>query len=198
VLEVLGDGARADVEGAGDGKVGAAARGELEHLHLAVGQVGQPFGLRPGQRGTRALPIVRPPQRVAQRRAERAQQGAIVLGEILARPVQRDRGDLAVRRGGQAERNLVLDRYMPEEFRIKTKPVESLLTEEIANLGWLVRSARPVVYEQGMLVQVGLEHRQPGLIDASARIVQVISRLPRYSGELVVCDYVASDQVSHA
>ena len=170
MLKVLRDGARADVEGAGDGKVGAAARGKLEHLHLAVGQGGQAFGLR-RQRGARALTIASPPQRVAQRRAERAQQGAIVLGKILARPVQRDRRELAVRRARQTECDLVLDRDMPEEFRIKTKPVESLLSEEIANLGWLAGPACPVVYEQRVLVQVGLERHQVGPIDASARIV---------------------------
>jgi hypothetical protein len=35
--------------------------------------------------------------------------------------------------------------------------MKSLLTEEIANLGWLARAACPVVYEQGMLLQVGFE-----------------------------------------
>jgi hypothetical protein len=35
--------------------------------------------------------------------------------------------------------------------------MKSLLTEEIANLGWLAHPACPVVYEQGMLLQVGFE-----------------------------------------
>jgi hypothetical protein len=115
VLEVLGDRARADVEGAGDRPVGPAARGELEDLYLAVGQGGQSVGPRPRQRGTRALPITRPPQRVAQRRAERCQHAAIILGKVPACPVQRDRREtvMVVR---QAERNLVLDRNVAKKF----------------------------------------------------------------------------------
>jgi hypothetical protein len=35
--------------------------------------------------------------------------------------------------------------------------MKSLLTEEIADLGWLAHPARPVVYEQRMLLQVGFE-----------------------------------------
>jgi hypothetical protein len=35
--------------------------------------------------------------------------------------------------------------------------MKSLLTEEIANLGWLGLRACPVVYEQRMLLQVGFE-----------------------------------------
>jgi hypothetical protein len=116
VLEVLGDGARADIKGAGDGLVGAAARGELEDLHLAVGQVGHACGLCGPQGSARAVPVTRPPQRVAERRGERVQQVAIVLGEVPARPVQRDRGEPAVRGVGQVERHLVLDRNMPEEL----------------------------------------------------------------------------------
>jgi hypothetical protein len=40
VLEVLGDGAGADIEAAGDRGVGAAEGDELEDLDLTVGQVG--------------------------------------------------------------------------------------------------------------------------------------------------------------
>jgi hypothetical protein len=116
VLEVLGDGARADVEGAGDGEVGAAVGRELQDLYLAVGQIGQTVGPRRRQRGTRAVPITRPPQRVAQRRAERCQHGAIILGKVSACPVQRDRRELTVLAAGQAERNLVLDRNVAKKF----------------------------------------------------------------------------------
>jgi hypothetical protein len=116
VLEVLGDRARAHVEGAGDGNVGAAARREPQDLHLAVGQVGQAAGPRRRQRGTRAVPIARPPHRVGQRRADRRQHGAIILGKVSACPVQRDRRDPAVLAVRQAERNLVLDRNVTKEF----------------------------------------------------------------------------------
>jgi hypothetical protein len=113
---MLGDRARADVERAGDRLVGAAARGELEDLYLAVGQGGQGAGPRRLQSGTRALPITRPPQRVAQRRAERCQHGAIILGKVPACPVQRDRREPTVMVVGQAERNLVLDRNVAKKF----------------------------------------------------------------------------------
>jgi hypothetical protein len=113
---MLGDRARAHIEGAGDRLVSAAARGELEDLHLAVGQGRQAVGPRRSQRGSRALTIARPPQRVAQRRAECCQHGAIILGEISACPVQRDRREVAVLVVRQAERNLVLDRNVAKEF----------------------------------------------------------------------------------
>jgi hypothetical protein len=112
---MLGDRARAHLERAGDRLVSAAARGELQDLYLAVGQGGQGVRPRRRQRGTRALPITRPPQRVAQRRAERCQHGAIILGKVPACPVQRDRREtvMVVRK---AERNLVLDRNVAKKF----------------------------------------------------------------------------------
>jgi hypothetical protein len=116
VLEVLGDRARTHVEGAGDGKVGAAARRELQDLYLAVGQVGQAVGPRRRQRGTRAVPIARPPHRVGQRRSDRRQHRAIILGKVSACPVQRDGRELTVLSVRQAERNLVFDRNMAKEF----------------------------------------------------------------------------------
>jgi hypothetical protein len=115
VLEVLGYRARAHVKVAGDGQVGPAARCELQDLYLTVGQVGQTSG--PSlERGPRAVPITRPPQRVAQWHAERGQQVAVVLRKVLACPVQRDRRKPAVRRASQVDCNLVLDRNMPKEF----------------------------------------------------------------------------------
>jgi hypothetical protein len=113
---MLGDRARADVERAGDRLVGAASRGEPEDLYLAVGQRGHGVGLRRRQRGTRALPVARPPQRVAQRRAERGQHGAIIFGKVPACPVQRDRREPAVLVARQVERDLVLDRNVPKKF----------------------------------------------------------------------------------
>src|SRR5580704_6742469 len=76
--------------------------------------------------------------------------------------------------------------------------MKSSLTEEIANLGWLARPARSIVFEQRMLLQVGFERRQAGRIDASVRVIEVISRLTRCGRDLVVCDDIASDQVSDA
>jgi hypothetical protein len=35
--------------------------------------------------------------------------------------------------------------------------MKSVLTEEVANLGWRAQGACPVVYEQGMLLQVSFE-----------------------------------------
>jgi hypothetical protein len=113
---MLGDRARAHVERAGDRLVSTAAGGELQDLYLAVGQGGQTVSPRRRQRGTRALPITRPPQRVAQRRAERFQHGAIILGKISTCPVQRDRREMAILVVRQAECNLVLDRNVAKEF----------------------------------------------------------------------------------
>ena len=113
---MLGNRARADVERAGDRLVSAAARGEVQDLYLAIGQGGQTVSPRRRERGTRALPITRPPQRVAQRRAERFQHGAIILGKISTCPVQRDRREMAILVVRQAERNLVLDRDVAKEF----------------------------------------------------------------------------------
>jgi hypothetical protein len=76
--------------------------------------------------------------------------------------------------------------------------VKSLLTEEIAYLGRLARAACPVMEEQGMLLEVGLERRQADRIDASVRVIQVISGLIRCARDLVVCREIASDQVSDA
>src|SRR6202167_2622275 len=113
---MLGDRARAHVERAGDRLVSAAARGELQDLYLAVGQGGQTVSPRRRKRGTRALPIPRQPQRVAQRRAERFQHGAIILGKISACPGQRDRREVAVLLVSRSELNLLLDRNVAKEF----------------------------------------------------------------------------------
>src|SRR3984885_6782068 len=76
--------------------------------------------------------------------------------------------------------------------------MKSPLTEEIANLGWLARSACPVVYEQRMLLSVGFERHEADRIDATVRVIQVISGLARCARDLVVCHDIASDQVSDA
>lgn len=135
VLEVLGDGARDDVEGAGDGQVGAAARGELEDLYLAVGQAGETAGPRRRQGGTGAVPIARPPERIAQRLLDGAEHGA-VLGEVASGPAHREGGHPAFGHGGHAEGNLVINGYVPEILRVNAQPVESLPADEVADLGW--------------------------------------------------------------
>jgi hypothetical protein len=116
VLEVLGDGAWAHAEGARDGLVGAPARGKLQDPCLTVGQVGHAVGLSGPQGEARALPIARPPLRVAERCADRVQQVAVVLGKVPARTVQRDSREPAVSGVGQIERNLVLHWNMPKEL----------------------------------------------------------------------------------
>jgi hypothetical protein len=81
VLEVLGDRARADVDGPGDGQVGPALGGHPQDLQLTIGEAGQAIGLgRHGGPGIAAP--ARPSQRVAHRRHDRAQQRGIGRAEL--------------------------------------------------------------------------------------------------------------------
>jgi len=117
VLEVLGNRAGAHITSSGDRLIRAAARRKLEDLYLALRQVVQAVGTRgPHQGGLRTVPVAHPSQCVAERCADRRQQRAVVLGEVRASPVQGDRGEAAIRRVGQVERHLVLDRNMPKEL----------------------------------------------------------------------------------
>jgi len=115
VLEVLGDRARAHVDRAGDGQVGPAGCGEFQHLHLAGGEAGHVIaGIR--HDGAGLLPAAHPPQRVAQRLGQDAEQRPVGFGEVPLRPVEGDRGQPLLARPRQDEDHLVLYRDMPEEF----------------------------------------------------------------------------------
>jgi hypothetical protein len=142
---VLGDRPRADVDRGGDGLVGAASGGELQDLHLPVGEVAAAVGVGPGQGGAGLAPVARPAQGVAQRRLQHAQQRGVGLGEVRPGPVERDRDQPVVGRAGHAERDLVLDRDVPEEFRVKAQPVEFLAAEEITDLRRFGYASGPVV-----------------------------------------------------
>lgn len=194
MLEVLGDGTWADVEGAGDGQVGAAARGELEDLDLAVGQVGETVGPRGRQGGPRAVPIVRPPERIAQRLLDRAEHRAVLLGEVASGPAHRERGHPACGHGGHAEGNLVINGYMSEILRVNAQPVEPLPADNVADLGWPVPTRAAVMNKQGMLVQVGLEYRDGSRVKAARRKFGVITKMSWIAADLLVCHDITAHQ----
>ncbi|HTS97604.1 MAG TPA: hypothetical protein VMI33_13380 [Streptosporangiaceae bacterium] len=198
MLEVLGDRARADVDRAGDGQVGAPPGGQPEDLDLAVGEPGQAVGVRRGQGGAGPLLAARPPQGPAQRFGQGAQQGPVGLGEIALGPVERDGQEQVVRRAGQAEGHLVLDRDVAEELRVQAEPVELLAVQEVTDLGRRVGTVSAVVDEQRVLMQVGLEIRERRRVKRADRIIGVISELIRLAGDLVVCHDIAAHQRGQA
>jgi hypothetical protein len=195
---VLGDRARADVDRGGDGLVGAARGGELQDLDLPVGEFAAAVGARPGQGGARPALGARPAQGVAQRRLQHAQQRGVGVGEVRPGPVERDRDQPVVGRAWHAERDLVLDRDVPEEFRINTEPVELLAAGEIADPGRVRHAGGPVVDQQWVLVQVLLECRDRGGIEAAEWIFGVIAEVIRQVPDFVVCRDVAAHQDGQA
>jgi len=120
VLEVLGDGARADVDRPGDGQVGPALSGLLQHLQLTVGEVGQAIVVGRRDGGAGPLAAARPPQRVAQLPGHDPQQRPVGLGEVRTGPVERDALHPAVVLRWQHEGDLMFYRNMPEKLRVKT------------------------------------------------------------------------------
>jgi hypothetical protein len=196
VLEVLGDGARADADGAGDRLVGAALSRQPEDLELAVGEAGQ--AVRAGRRhgDMSAVPAARAPHRVAQRSRDGAQHVAIGVREVPLCPVERDGDDLAIPCGGQGEGDLVLDRNVAVELRVEAQVVEFPVAEEIADLGRLIGTGSTVVGKHRVLVQVRLEHDEAGRVKAARRVIGVIGQLIRPGPDLVVRHDIAADQVS--
>jgi hypothetical protein len=174
VLEVLGDGARADVHRPGDGQVGPAERGHLQHLQLTIGEVGEAVAGVRRQGGAGPLSAARPPQGVAHRFGQDAQQRAVGLGEVRLGPVEGDGRHPALARRRQREDNLVLYRNMPEKFRVKAQPVKLVAIEKIAYLDRLAVGRRAIVDEQRMLMKICLKSPEGGRVYGFSRILGVI------------------------
>jgi hypothetical protein len=198
VLEVLGDGARADVHRPGDGQVGPAQRGHLQDLQFTVGEVGQAVAGIGCQGGAGPLAAAGPPQGVAHRFGQDAQQRPVGLAEVRLSPVKGDRRQSAVVRRGQREDDLVLNRDVPEKFRVKTQPMKLVAIEKVAYLDGLAAARGAVVGEQRMLVKERLEGRERCRVHRFSWILRVIGRLIRAVRNLVVCDDIRSHQPGQA
>jgi hypothetical protein len=198
VLEVLGDGPRADVHRPGDGEVGPALRGHLQHLQLAVGEVGQAVvGFR-CHRGPGPLSVARPPQRLAQLSGHDAQQRAVGLGEVGPGPVEGDAFHPAVALPRQGEGDLVLYRNMPEKLRVKSQSMKFLTIEKVAYLDRLAIAHDAEVGEKRMLIQMGLESRESGRVHRLSRIFGVIRSLIGHARNLVICDDIGANKCGQA
>jgi hypothetical protein len=132
VLQVLGDGPRADLQPMGDGGVGTAVSDKSQDLDLALGQIGKPAASRRGQRLPGLLASASPEQGSAQREPEHAVQGAIVVGEVVTPPVHGHADNLLLG-AEQADGYLVFDRCGAKELCIQAEAVESLPGEEVAD-----------------------------------------------------------------
>jgi hypothetical protein len=198
VLEVLGDGPRADVDRTGDGHVGPAGRGQVQHLDLAAGEVGQPVAGVRRHGGAGPLPAARPLQRLAERFGQDAQQRPVGLGEVRPGPVERDGALPVLARQRQVENDLILDRDIPHEFRVKGQPVELLAIEEVAYLDRRADAHGAVVDDHRVLVPVGIENHVAGRIHGSGRIFNMKFRLIRYVGNLIICHDITGHHVGQA
>jgi hypothetical protein len=167
VLEVLGDRARADVDGPGYGQVGPAPGGHAQHFQFAIGQVGQATGL--GRHGSDGVaPPGGPPQRVAHRHHDRAQQRGVDRAELPLRPAQRDADPLAVLHARQDERDLVIGRDVAEVFAVNAQLPESLAADDIADPdGPAGAGIQQLVLHQRVLVHVGLKDREGARVQAA-------------------------------
>jgi hypothetical protein len=197
VLEVLGDRARADVDGPGDGQVGPALGRHPQDVQLTIGEVGQAVGLgRHGGPGT-ASPG-RPPQRVAHRRYDRAQQRGISRAELPVRPAQRDADQLAVLRARQGERDLVIGRDVAEVLAVDAQPPESLTADHVADPGGPAAADGQFVRHQRVLVHVGLKDREGGRVQAARRIFGVMTEPIRLGTHFLVCSDITADQAGES
>jgi hypothetical protein len=191
VLEVLGHRARADVDRAGDGHVGPPGRGQIQHLHLAAGEIGQAVGLG-GHRRPGPVPRRRPPQRIAHRRHDRAQHPAVLVPELPARPAQRDADLFAIARAGHGERDLVVGRDMTEVLGVDPQPAKSLPADHVADLGRPGAVGITVDHER-VLWEVALEDAERGRVQAARRIFNVIAKHVRLGIYFHVCRNIAAD-----
>jgi hypothetical protein len=169
VLEVLGDRARADVEGAGYRVVGAALGCQFQHLQLTVGEAVEVGGHCRLQCGTGRMPPAGAVHGVVQRPGEHAEHRPVSLGEIPPGPVQRNPGEHAVA-GWQREGNLVLDPDRPEKLGVDAEPAELLLADHIADLDRLVVAGFADVSDQRVLGHMRSERRHVGQFDPSGRV----------------------------
>jgi hypothetical protein len=198
VLKVLGDGARADVDDAGDGDVGAALGGKPQDLKLAVGQARDMGGRRRLERGTGIAARLRAVHGAVQRPGEHAEDRAVLLGEIPAGPVERDRGEQAVA-GRQVKADLVLDPDGAEELGVDAQVVELLLAEHIADLDRLGVAGLVDVVDQRVLGHVCRERFHVGLGQPASRVVgSPYLALRGPEPDLVVDHDVAGDQAGQS
>ena len=167
VLEVLGNGPRADLQGMGNGGVGAAVSDESQDLDLALGQSGKPVGGHRGKRLPGLLTSAGLVQGGVQRGLQHAKQGAILIGEVVAAPVHCDADDL-VFGAGQADGHLIFDGYAAEELGVEAEAVESLLGEKVADHYRLPAAGGTVVVDQWVFVDMGCEHRLGRRVEGTA------------------------------
>jgi hypothetical protein len=197
VLEVLGDGARADVGRPGDGQVGPAPGGHLQDLKLTIGELAQGIGLgRDG--GPGIAPSARPSQRVAHRRHDRAQQRGIGRAELPVRPAQRDADQLAVLRARHGERNLVVGRDVAEVLAVDAQLPESLTADHVADPGGPAAPGGQLVLYQRVLAHVGLKDRHGGRVQAGRWIFGVMTEPIRLGTHFLVCSDITADQTGQA
>jgi hypothetical protein len=194
VLEVLGDRARADVEGAGYRVVGAALSRQFQHLELTIGEAAEVGGRRRLKRRAGSVPSAGAAHGAVQRPGEHAEDRAVFLAEIPPGPVQRNPGEHAVA-GWQREGDLVLDADRPEELGVDAEPVELLLADHIADPDWLVVAGLAEMSDQRVLVQVRGERGHVGVDERVCRVLadpQVAGGRP--DPDLVVDHNVTADK----
>jgi hypothetical protein len=191
---MLRDGARADVEGTRDGRVGTAERSEAQDMNLPVGQAVE--NARSGRAEALAgtVSLAGPLDGVDQRATQDAEQRSVVFAEVAAGPVERDADDLAAR-ARDTEGNLVLDRDVPEHLGVKPEAVETLMAEKITDLDGLVIAGSPVVHDKRVLVRENGEGRQAVRCHHVARVRDDV-HLTRLRADLVVTQAVAANQAA--
>jgi hypothetical protein len=192
VLEVFGDGARADADRPRYGHVGPPGGRQLQHLHLPAGEVGHAAGLD-GHCGNSPVPRGRTPQRVGHRRRDGPEHRAVLMAELPARPAQRDADHLAIARARHGERELVVGRDMTEILGIDPEPAKSLPADDVADLGRSA-AAGPLADHQRVLGQVGLEDLDRGRVQAAPRVFGVHAEDVRLGIHFLVCRDITADQ----
>jgi hypothetical protein len=198
VLEVLGDRARADVDGPGYGQVGPPGRRQLQHVHLALGEVGQ--AVRLGRNGGHGVASpAGSPQRVAHRQHDRAQQRGVGRAELPLRPAQRDADAPAVLRTRQGERDLVIGRDVTEVLAVDAQLPESLAADYIADPHRPAGAgSQLLVLHQRVLVHMGLEDLEGARVQAACRIFAVMTKPIRLGSHFLVCSDITADQAGQA
>jgi hypothetical protein len=196
VLKVLRNSPRADLQRTGDGGVGTAVSDQSEDLHLALGEIGMPAAVHDGERLPAVLASASSDQGCAQRGLEHAEQGAVLVGEVAASPVQRDADD-PLAGAGHADRNLMFDGYAAEELGVKAEAVEPRLGEKVADLHRLPAAGGTVMVDQWVLMHKGREHWLGRWVEGSGGVVRV-ARLAARCSDLVVGQDIAADQRGQA
>lgn len=190
MLEVLGDSARADAQGTGDAAVGPAPGCEFQDGELPVGKNGVVRRRCRFQGGACLVPAPGPVHGPADRLAHDGQQRAVVLGEIALSPVDRVGDELAGWRR-QAKADLMLDPDRAEELRVQAQPVESFAADEIAHLDRAAVTGSDDVIDQGVLVNMGREHRRQVWVKPPGGVIG-IERLALRRVYLVICDDITT------